>query len=151
MQTLVAAQQLEGVFGFMWRGICHVYFMSTAMDSWSGFRVHTVIFHHVSAPRNSLFFIQKLCGLCVGIFLCLCVCVCACRVEDRQTKVESNTQRREEEVQKRERESERKDEWRESLLPENRWPPNSQWPHGDLEGQLFAPPGYQRCREGWGT
>lgn len=27
--------------------------MSTAMDSWSGFRDHAVIFHHVSAPLNS--------------------------------------------------------------------------------------------------
>lgn len=49
----------------------------------------------------------------------------------------------------RERRNARKSEWRESLLPENRWPPNSQWPLWDVEGQLLAPPGYQLCREGW--
>lgn len=30
-------------------------------------------------------------------------------------------------------------------------PPNSQWPHGDVEGPLFAPPGYQHHGEGRGT
>lgn len=33
--------------------MCHIYFVSTAMDSWSGFRVHTVIFQHASVPLNS--------------------------------------------------------------------------------------------------
>lgn len=30
--------------------MCHIHFMSAAMDSWSGVRGHAVIFHHVSAP-----------------------------------------------------------------------------------------------------
>lgn len=41
------------------------------MDSWSGFRVHTVIFHHVSAPPKltASVRIQKLCGLSVCLHL----------------------------------------------------------------------------------
>lgn len=62
MQTSALAQQLEGErvgrwgwwgCGFMRGEMCHVYFVSTAMDSWSGFRGYTVIFRHVSVPLNS--------------------------------------------------------------------------------------------------
>lgn len=101
------AQQLEGVYGFMWGGMCHVYFMSTAMDSWSGFRVHTVIFHHVSVPLNSQRWSQCLypeamrslapdLSVCLRLFMSF---VCACGGEDGQKnlpkqKVESNTRRK---------------------------------------------------------
>lgn len=158
MLTLVPAQQLEGVHGFMWRGMCHVYFMSTAMDSWSGFRDHAVIFHHVSVPLNS----QCLCPEAMRPLVhrspwsvCVFFCV-AVRGREKKTlrqnqKAESNTERGKTRRRGGKEREKRKGEWRESLLPENRWPPNSQWPHGDLEGQLFAPPGYQRCGEGWGT
>lgn len=44
--TQTLAQQLEGVSGFMCGGMCHVYFMSTAMDIWSGVKGHTAIFQH---------------------------------------------------------------------------------------------------------
>lgn len=32
--------------------MCHISFMSTATDSWSGFRVHAVIFQRASVPSQ---------------------------------------------------------------------------------------------------
>lgn len=99
-------------------GMCHVYFMSTAMDSWSGFRVHTVIFHHVSVPQNSQtsVCIQKQCGLsCHCVFLQLCVWVrrgtrdkTASLVKQQQNQTYRD--REEEGVEKSERERERMNE-----------------------------------------
>lgn len=50
--------------------MCHIYFMSTAMASCSGFRVHAVIFHHASVPSKitASISIQKKHSLC-----CICV------------------------------------------------------------------------------
>lgn len=66
IQTSVSAQWLEGC-EFVWGRMCHIYFMSTAMDSWSGFRVHAVIFQRASAPSQltASVFVQKRLGLSV--------------------------------------------------------------------------------------
>lgn len=59
--------------------------MSTAMDSWSGFRVHTVIFHHVSAPRNSLFLSRSYAAsVSASFYVFVCVCVRAEWKTDKQ-------------------------------------------------------------------
>lgn len=51
--------------------MCHIYFMSTAMDSWSGFRVHAVIFQCASVPSQltASVFLQKRRGLSVYLSL----------------------------------------------------------------------------------
>lgn len=71
--------------------MCHVYFMSTAMDSWSGFRVHNVIFRHVSVPSTRSVCVQKQCSdssVCLRLFLSVCV-----RREENLPKQKSNQTR----------------------------------------------------------
>lgn len=67
------------------------------------------------------------------------------REKPSKTKVESN-KHREDEGRERERLNEEK-----AYYQKTDGPPIHSGPTGDLEGQLFAPPGYQHCREGWST
>lgn len=133
--------------------MCHVYFVSTAIDRWSGFRGYTVIFRHVSIPLNSsgaCVYVQK--QRCLLHQISLSVCVFSCLGNESETeknpsktKVESN-KHREDEGRERERLNEEK-----AYYQKTDGPPIHSGPTGDLEGQLFAPPGYQHCREGWST
>lgn len=137
--------------------MCHICFTSTTVDSWSRFRVHAVIFHRVSAPLNSwpVFVSRSDAGPSCHIRLSVCGFLWprACR-EDGQTATQNKISHTHTAERKRMRtrgtERQRRNEEK-AYYQQTDGPPNSQWPHGDLEGQLFAPPGYQRRREGRGA
>lgn len=69
--------------------MCHICFMSTAMDSWSGFRGHAVIFRRASVPSQT----PSQCFCPEGTRSpCLSVFFASIGGKNRQkAKVESNT------------------------------------------------------------
>ena len=82
--------------------------MSTAMDSWSGFRVHNVIFHHVSVPPKLTAFQPVFVSRSNSASLCLSFVSLCVRAEGKTgnlaitTTTKSNIQlREEEEMEKR--------------------------------------------------
>ena len=87
----------------MWGGMCHFYFMSTAMDSWSGFRVHTVIFHHASIhPNSQPVFISRSNAASPSLsFASFCVHVCKPGNLATTTTTNRRAQERKKEVEKR--------------------------------------------------
>lgn len=124
--------------------MCHVRSPSTAMDSWSGFRVHAVIFHHVSVLP------LKLQCLYPGAtrpppphlpwFSCLlCVCVCVWRARQTDKNVppkKKNTsgieQRGEEDEGERERMNEEKAYYQKTDGPPIHSGPTGTWRDNSL-------------------
>lgn len=156
--------------------MCHTGFMSAAMDSWSGgFRVNTVIFPPCETRSPAVCIQKRWLEILVHVFLCFAnekrggvgwgAALCDWRGKEgldgsrrkalqkerwgKKEKWEQTHDTKRKGTRGTRRENGKNEGG--SLLPANRWPPQfTAAPIRDPEGQLFAPPGYRRCRKGRG-